>query len=142
MTTETETTHKEAADAARRYVELKGARYVVTSTGETFTADEMKRELEKQQAIIKPYIEANGPMKLEGIARLRLQERSGGWSWDVNGMYENGQADFQRVLEIHALTIDEKVMKAQEQAGGITGVRQRWAFEGAGAPALIVEKAK
>jgi len=46
------------------------------------------------------------------------------------------------VLEIHALTIDEKVMKAQEQAGGITGVRQRWAFEGAGAPALIVEKAK
>ena len=139
MTTDTEPTHKEIADAAARYVALKAARFVVTSTGETFSADEMKRELDKLQAVLKPYIEENVELDLEDVGTLRLQPRSGGWSWDVKAMYEIDQLTFQRALDLNCITIDEKVLKAQEGAGAITAVR-KWGFQQGGTPALIVEK--
>lgn len=112
----------QAAAVASRYAALKGAAYV-TKDGDVLDAATYKRELELAHEQLKRFIEKDGPLVVEGVGTLRMQDRALGWSWDCKSMAENDMKTFARLLEMGAVTLDSKVALALEEAGQVTGFK-------------------
>lgn len=129
---------KDAAAMVSRLAALKGASYI-TADGDVLSAFDYEKECEYLKGMLRAYIEAHGPLYVEGVGEQRLQERSGPWSWDVKGLAEGDPLTFARLLELGALTINDKIATALEQGGQVTMFR-KWGFRGAATPALIVKK--
>lgn len=137
MTTDTHISPKEAAIAARRYSQLKSVRYV-TADGEILSADELKRETEYLNALLKRAIEEHGPLDVEGVGLLKIQERSGGMAYDLEALYAHDLPTFVRMLEKGCLSVNAKVLAEQVKAGNIATAPKGMAL--AGTPALIIER--
>ena len=127
----------EAARVASRYAALKDFVYV-TADGDKLDAKAYDLEVEYCRELIKRYVEKHGPLTVEGVGTLRLQDRALAWNWDVRSLAENDPATFARLLELGCVTLNTKVADAQEKAGNVTGFRG-YGHRG-GTSALVIQK--
>lgn len=131
-------TPKQAADAAARYAVLKDAEYI-TSDGDRVTQARYKAECDHLNEIIKRFIEREGgPLFLEGIGEFKLQERSAGKQYDVGAFFYADPEAFRRLVDMGCLKVDEKVLKAQVDAGNIAVVPPFTVLKGTAA--LVIDR--
>ena len=106
------------ADKVRRYWEL------------TRLISEARRTAAGLHDELVAAIVAGGePIDVEGLPTLRLVDRRAGRLWDVKALAEHEPGEFQRLLELGCLTVQEKVATAQLQAGNLSGVHRQFGWE-------------
>ena len=73
-------------------------------------------------------VEHGEPIDVEGLPTLRLVERRTGRLWDVKALAEREPTEFQRLLELGCLTVNDKVAEAQVHAGNLSGIHRRYSW--------------
>lgn len=128
---------KQAADVAARYAAMKDYAYI-TADGDKLSPKDYDIELEYHHEVLKRYVEQHGPLALEGIGTLRLQERRTAMTWDCKALAENDMDTFMRLLELGCVTLDKRLADAQEKAGNVTSFQQ-YGHAG-GTVALVIDR--
>ena len=106
------------ADKVRRYWEL------------TRLIGEARRTASALHDELVAAIVASGePIAVEGLPTLRLVDRRAGRLWDVKALAEHEPAEFQRLLELCCLTVQDKLAAAQQQAGNLSGVHRQFGWD-------------
>lgn len=130
-----ELTAKEAIELGVEYSRLKTARMVLND-GEILEPEDHKTALERVKGWLKEYVGKHGDLFVEGVGTLHLQQRSGGTKYDLNALQRNDPATLARMAELGCLRVDEKVLKAQIDAGNIATAPKGRRM--GGAPALVI----
>ncbi len=86
--------------------------------------------IEIRRKILMDWIKEHGPIQVEGLPALDIQEVRSGWSWDCKSMAEAEPAEFKRLLELGAITINTQVADALMKAGQISGMHRRFGIQG------------
>jgi hypothetical protein len=111
-------TPQEAHDLAREYRTLCQAR------------DRYDDEAAKANKALRAWVAKHGPIFVEGIGELELVNVRRGHTWDLNALYEAHPDAFYRLLELHALTVNDKVLEPFIAEGQFTGEALREPFRG------------
>ena len=73
-------------------------------------------------------VEHNEPLCIPGLPTLRLVERRTGRLWDVKALADREPQEFQRLLELGCLTVNDKVAEAQVHAGNFSGIHRTYSW--------------
>lgn len=122
-----ETSHKEAAEYAADYYRRKNPAALVLDDGEKVTPADNERELKELHAVLRRYVEANGPIESEGLPRLFLQEATSK-TVDILALAEGPgpkveisvSVDFARLLQSNGLLPNLAVLEGLEK-GNLIG---------------------
>jgi hypothetical protein len=114
----TRSTEAALADKAQRYWEL--TRLIAEARR---TAAELHDELAAAIAAM------GEPIDVEGLPTLRLVDRRAGRLWDLKALAQHEPREFQRLLELGCLTVQDKLADARMQAGHLSGVHRQFSWE-------------
>ena len=110
---------KEAADLAVKYFNIKEAERILAG------------ELKAAGAVLREYIEEHGEaISVEGQPDLVLQPRTTSWTWDAQSLAAQEPAEYARLLEKGAITVNKAVADELAKAGLITGAYKRFGTSG------------
>ena len=118
---------------AERYCEFKDISVVVNATGEVMSKTTHEQRLDAMGRALKQWIESHGPIHLEGVGTLRLQERNSE-VYDVDAIDE---ITFKRMKALHILRVDNKLLKEHAAKGDILAPKP---MEITKSLALVIEK--
>lgn len=131
---------QEARRWGERYAELKAAPYLIEATGERMKGSDLEKEAKRLNTNLKAFIEAHGPIYLEGIGQLELQPKRG------KTVYERPQDTlardpdtFWRMFELGCAIWDEAAMEVARKNGHLLTTVPSTQL--AGTPSLIINEA-
>lgn len=115
-------TAKDAAQWAAEYWLRKNPRDVILPDGEKCGYFDNEKQAKRLNAALKEYIEAHGPLDVEGLPLLLTLQQSSTQTVDVQSLHEHNPLAFFRLLELGCLRVDMNALDAAEKAGLITGI--------------------
>lgn len=116
------------ADKARRYYELREL---------CAQAEAEKRALADE---LRAYIDESGePLWVEGLPVLKVVERRGQRTYDVKSLAEQEPKEFQRLLDLGCLTVNNTIADAQQKQGNLSGMHRRFSWQGTTAALVFAE---
>jgi hypothetical protein len=141
-------TPQQVADWTVRYHQLKNVKHI-TDDGEVLTDYKWKLEMEQLAAALKPYVESDGPVEVEGLPPLILRpSRRRALRFDLlvtEALGEPGAAKDKALTLIDELVrgglLDVKwtLADALVKTGHLFGI-SGYVVEGHGTPALMFDK--
>jgi hypothetical protein len=69
------------------------------------------------------------PIDVEGLPTLRLVSRRSGRMCDLKALAEREPREFQRLLELGCLTLQDRLAQAQLEAGNLSGIHRQFSWE-------------
>lgn len=111
-----EPTAKQAAEWAADYKRYQNPRSYVLDDGEQVSPKEAADELKALNTALRRYIEVNGEVSVEGVGTLILQPASSD-KVDLLSLYERSPETVMRLLKLGCLTVDMKILEANEKNG-------------------------
>ena len=114
----TRSTQVTLADKAQRYWELT-----------RLIAEARRAAAGLHDELVAAIVATGEPIDVEGLPTLRVVDRRAGRLWDVKALAQHEPREFQRLLELGCLTVQDKVADAQMQAGNLSGIHRQFSWE-------------